>query len=680
MRILAVGDRVRFAGAVRTLVGISGPRVLLADTDGGISRLMLAEVMSADDFEVMDRPLPVPLPRGVEGLPADLVDRALWWEGHLLEVLRGSAEGTSPRPGYDPAAFSLARREGRKAEELAAAGFPVTARSVKHYRQRYQAAGLRGLIDGRIDKRMPPFGRTDPRVVDAMREAIAQSVGASTHTIGFVCWRTGVLLEERHGPGGVTLPSQRTLYRLFGKLAVGTHTAGTARARHSEAARPPAPFGRVEPSAPGEVMQIDSTPLDVLVRLGEGVAGAVELTAMVDVATRSITAAVLRPTTKAADATVLLARTVTPEPMRPGWAEALSMERSVLPYRRLLELDDRIGQAAARPVILPETIVVDHGKVFVSQAFKNSCRFLGINLQPARKARGSDKGVIERTLGSVAALFAQFASGYTGSGVEHRGRSVAKAPLWSLPELQALLDEWIIAFWQNRDHDALRDPSAPGRAFTPNEKYAALIEAAGHVALALGPDDFVQLLPSVYRAVNVYGIRIARRTYDDAALNPLRRQPSGDKRHNNLWEARYDPYDISRIWVRDQDGGWITVYWTHLRDGGSPFGEAAWDHVRERLPKATEHELAREVQDLLEHAHRGPQAGSKPQAGDQRVAARTRATTQPLWPRPLAAAPALAADVDPGPEPEDEEGEDEAIAAVIPMGIFDPYQEAKKRW
>ena len=48
---------------------------------------------------------------------------------------------------------------------------------------------------------------------------------------------------------------------------------------------------------------------------------------MIDVATRMVTAAVLRPTTKAVDASVLLARTVTPEPMRPGWAEALAMVR-----------------------------------------------------------------------------------------------------------------------------------------------------------------------------------------------------------------------------------------------------------------------------------------------------------------------------------------------------------------
>ena len=57
-------------------------------------------------------------------------------------------------------------------------------------------------------------------------------------------------------------------------------------------------------------MQIDSTPLDIAVEFEDGITGRVELTALVDVATRSIPAAVLRPSTKAVDAALLLARCV----------------------------------------------------------------------------------------------------------------------------------------------------------------------------------------------------------------------------------------------------------------------------------------------------------------------------------------------------------------------------------
>ncbi|MFD7551416.1 hypothetical protein [Streptomyces sp. NPDC059816] len=62
----------------------------------------------------------------------------------------------------------------------------------------------------------------------------------------------------------------------------------------------------------------------------------------------------LLPRSKSVDASVLLARTVTPELMRPGWVDALKMSRSVLPHARMLTLDERLEHAAAKPVIVPE--------------------------------------------------------------------------------------------------------------------------------------------------------------------------------------------------------------------------------------------------------------------------------------------------------------------------------------
>lgn len=603
------------------------------------------------------------------------VERARWWERHILEVLNGlppdAPRGAAPRSEFDPRRHSLTQREATKAAQLSADGHPVAASTVKHLRQRYQRDGLVGLVDGRSAKQMSQFGRAEPAVVDAMRQAIAEAVDASSRTIGFIVWRTGQILATSDPP--VDLPSQRTLYRLFAKLATGTHTAGSARTRRSLDRQPPGLFGELPACAPGELVQIDSTPLDVLVRLDDGIAEKVELTAMVDIATRTVTAAVLRPTTKAADASVLLARSITPEPMRPGWSEALSMARSVLPHQRLLALDERLDHAAARPVILPETIVCDHGKVFISQNFRASCRFLGINLQPAHKATPTDKGTIERTLGSVATLFAQFTAGYTGSTTDRRGRQLELGPLWSLPELQDLLDEWIVAVWQNRPHDGLRDPDAPKRAFTPNEKYAALIESAGYVPVPLGGADYIELLPARWQAVNAYGIRINHRTYDSDELGPLRRQHSGVTEKKGLWEVHYDPYDISRIWVRNRrTGKWITAFWKHLHRVGAPFGEMAWDHARRQLPDGTEEEIADATAALLERAHRGPAQTSdrakKRSRRDLRVAARTKATTSKKRPDEL-----------PPPEADQQPTDDEPLAEVIPLGLFDPLEDPWRR-
>ena len=223
----------------------------------------------------------------------------------------------------------------------------------------------------------------------------------------------------------------------------------------------------------------------MLVLLDDGVPGRVELTAMIDVATRTVTAAVLRPTTRSADASVLLARTLTPEPMRPGWAVALAMAHSSLPYERLLSIDERLEHAAARPVIVPDTIVIDHGSVFVSDNFRSSCRHLGISLHLAHLATGSDKPHIERMFSSLGTMFCQFATGYLGRSADRRGRHVEQRPLWSMLELQDLLDEWLISVWQNREHDGLRDPLHPKRTLSPNDKYAALIEASGYVPVPL---------------------------------------------------------------------------------------------------------------------------------------------------------------------------------------------------
>ena len=53
---------------------------------------------------------------------------------------------------------------------------------------------------------------------------------------------------------------------------------------------------------------------------------------------------------------------------------------------------------------------------------------------------------IERMLGSVATMFAQYVSGYTGRepGIPRAAASRSNA-VWSLPELQDLLDQWLIA-------------------------------------------------------------------------------------------------------------------------------------------------------------------------------------------------------------------------------------------
>ncbi|MFD4954039.1 Mu transposase C-terminal domain-containing protein [Streptomyces sp. NPDC058451] len=228
---------------------------------------------------------------------------------------------------------------------------------------------------------------------------------------------------------------------------------------------------------------------------------------------------------------------------------------------------------------------------------------------------------------------------------------------------------------QNRPHDALRDPDSPKRAFSPNEKYATLLESCGYVPAPLSGEDYVELLPERWQAVNSYGIRINHRTYDGRELAPLRRQHSGVVEKKGMWEIHYDPYDVSRVWVRDRRGEtdqWVTVFWKHLHRVGVPFGEMAWDHARAQVPDGTEEQIADAAAALLLRAHSGPSEekgrSAKPSRRDRRVAARTRATATD---RPVPDLPAS--------EPAHDEKADTDVAKVIPLGLFNPLANPWRR-
>ena len=157
---LGIGDRVRSGGRDRVVIGVSGPVVRLAGTGGEVVAVSVSGLLADGDFAVLDsRPRPgMPQVSVLDGLPAEAVEEARWWERHIVEVLTGvppdTGEGTIPRPEYDPAVVTLTRREQAKAAELTAAGHPVTASAVAKRRRRYeiykQQPALRGEHVARV--------------------------------------------------------------------------------------------------------------------------------------------------------------------------------------------------------------------------------------------------------------------------------------------------------------------------------------------------------------------------------------------------------------------------------------------------------------------------------------------------------------------------------------------------
>ncbi|MER7485063.1 helix-turn-helix domain-containing protein [Streptomyces sp. NPDC126497] len=337
-------------------------------------------LFAAPDFDLVGASRRHVPPFGLlEELPAQARERAEAWERHVLEVETGfpvPGQGGVPRTEFDPAHRTMAEREEAKAAELTAAGQPTSAVTVRRMRARYREKGLWGLVDQRTARRRSAVGRADERVVAAVIQVLEEQRERSSGTLSRLRRMVGWILEEAHGPGAVELQPVTTFNRLAHALADGHGLLGSA-AQQQRTSRAAPPFTPTVALRPGELVMLDSTPLDVLVVLADGVTGSVELSITLDVATRSICAAVVRPVgTRSVDAAVLPAQMVTPMRMRPGWETALAMSRSVIPCERLVSLDARLEGAAARSVIMPETVVVDQGAVFVSRSFIAACESL----------------------------------------------------------------------------------------------------------------------------------------------------------------------------------------------------------------------------------------------------------------------------------------------------------------
>ncbi|MFE4632765.1 Mu transposase C-terminal domain-containing protein [Streptomyces sp. NPDC056773] len=651
--VVAVGAYIDFGGARWQVVALAGQSVHLAGDDGS-SAVVLAGHLFADPAfklagEQAEQVRSVPQWGLFETAPAAAREKALAWQRHVREVECGRPGGPDSgevmRVQYDPGRWTLAEREQAKAAELTALGFAKVSRTtVQRMRLAYRKQGLWGLLDHRTTRGPSPAGRQDERVADAVKEALRQQRRRSKGTINGLFPLVIRILEDRHGPGTVPAPSQATLYRLVHQLARPADLPSRP-VRNPPITGDGRGFTPTVALRPGEQVQIDTTRLDVLAVFDDGIVARPELTIAVDVATRAILAAVLCPSsTQAVDAALLLAEMAVPHPARPTWPDALRCTHSsLLPHQRLLTLDERLQGAAARPAVIPETIITDRGSIYLSKAFTAACETLGISVQAAPPYTPTAKGIVERTFGTINTLFCQHLPGYTGPNITQRGPGTHLEARYTLPQLQDLLDEWLVHY-HHRPHEGLRHPVLPRAALTPNQMWAALISVAGHVPVPLTGNDYVELLPVRWTAITERGIRLHHRTYDHDLLASYRGQPSPITARGGKWEVHHNPHDARQIWLRLTDGTLAEIPWIHRDHTHQPFNERTWQHVRAqtvRHPDPDQHEadLADALDQLMRRARNGDATRT-----EQRLLSRA---TMPL--PALASAPARSTDT--GEEP-----------------------------
>ncbi|WP_427017758.1 Mu transposase C-terminal domain-containing protein [Pseudarthrobacter sp. P1] len=644
MKSVRLFDFIQFDGASWQVLAQDGTELALKNlSTGRIRRVPVAELLS-DDSYLPDSPAPLPSLDGVavlETLEPAARAHAEFLHRHVYELLNGipldAAPGTSPKPEYD-LANPLKPRVEAKAAELAAVGTPIGVRTLHRHLAAYRRHGIAGLADGRNTRASTLAGWVDPELVALLEAEVAGQTNASTGTRSRAVTRVRALAGQQ----GLTVPSRATLYRILARLEKFRHPFGNATTRRTQASRPDRTWGRQAALRPGELVEIDSSPLDLMVIYPDGSTGKADLTVALDIATRTPLGAILRPVaTKAVDAAVLLGRAMTPLPMQPGWDAALGYSRSVLPQGMIPGGEDVRAVIAAKPVIVPESITVDRGKVYIGATFTAACERLQISLTKAAPRTGTDKPHIERFFAGVNSGFTQYLAGYTGPNVVRRGKDPAAEARFSLADVQSLLDWWLVAIWQNRPHPGLRHPAMPKKDLTPNEAFAALSGVAPQIPVTLTREDYIALLPLEWRSIQPYGINFHNLHYDHPALHEYRGVHSGlPAPANGRWEIRYDPYRLQSIHVRDhRKGAWIEAEWTMAGQLAGPFSldvlAAAKKAIDRRSGSIPGVDLLAEINRVL----------TAPAGRAESQAARRAHATEPVVPKapPAASGPAPAA-------------------------------------
>lgn len=602
----------------------------------------------------------------LEGISPRAREEALSRQGHVLEVLTGYRSGHlsepgvgEPRPQYDPDLTpEIGLRLKAKADEIG-----VHERTVARWLAGWRDAGLWGLVNGNNKRAVNPLGRLDPRIIDAILEMARVEEWESTGTPERARRRLQARLDGIYkGDNRCVLPPPTTLRRAFEVILKGRFPFGQAKSRQTRGRSPEHTFQRISAVRPGELVFMDATRLDNLAF--DPFTGAVvtlTLTLALDVATRTLCAFRIVPgADNRADAVLLLADMMRPEPMRPHWREELSFRLLGLPKDMLINHDSRFELAAARPVIYPETVVVDQAKVYLSDAFQRGCELLGINPQPARVYNPVDKANVERLFKRIANDFCQHVAGYKGNTTVNRGRLSDAQARWSVAEIEEFFAEYAVTFYPNMPHDGLPVFFDPKTKMTPNQAYAAAVSRCGWVPAPVDDTLYFQLLPIKWVEIHRYGMEVDYRKYDGTILRQYddgypspyvppvtakgqrRGRDEGQRRAGQLWPLRIDPRDLLYAYFQAPDLQWYALRWGAAPDELLPFTESYAEYVRKVWMPAhgrdntSEREIAEALLELQTRMDAPETWSSKDKRQLQREAERAREAARD---RALAARP-----------------------------------------
>ncbi|MYX14979.1 DDE-type integrase/transposase/recombinase [Streptomyces sp. SID8374] len=593
---VGVGTRFRYDGETVEVVELAattaGNEVVLKDGHGCVRRLSLKELLFSDRAEIVpeqtgpaaddaEEIASVVLSQLRDGERRKVLERA----EHVREVLTGYRSGSAelvregePRTEYGDDELAEAKYAA-KARELG-----VSVRSIKQWVADFRRHGEAGLVSKHgLSGPVPPS--VDDRWVETALEVMVEYTDQSKPSRTLVIERTRARVIARFGPEVVPQPSRATAFRVLEGLERRHPLFRLSTKRNRDiAGRPEGPYGKLRPTRPGEYLLMDSTRLDVFafdpftlkwVRA--------ELTVAMDWYTRCITGLRITPvSTKAVDVSAVLFQSFRPRPAGRDWPRHAVWPEHGIPRTVLVDVEGAEGPGLASPPLAPETLVVDHGKVYVSEHLTSVCRRMGISIQPARLRTGRDKGPVERYFRTLREGLLQVLPGYKGPDIQSRGESPEDDAFFFLDELEVIVREWTAVVYHCRPHEGLVDPGVPGLRMSPAKMFEHGMARAGYIEVPRDRDLAFEFLQTKWRTVQHYGVEIGRRRYSGPGLPEAGIRSPYDGPVKNGWPFQVNPDDITRIYFRNPTTReWHTLTWEHAPSARMPLSEDALVFARQ---------------------------------------------------------------------------------------------------
>ena len=604
---LTIGVKVIYDGEMWTISAFSGPHLQL--TRPGLAPILIrsAELVGAADFRLASDEAP-PLEAigpAFSTLSKEDYESLKEREAHILEMTTGYRRGSAelalpgePRLAYGPSVSAMMKYQA-KAEELG-----LSVPTIRRMAKRYDEEGPAGLLDNRGQRESSPTGRVDEVWLEIAREVIAEHVDLSQPSKQLIFDRVNARVRARHGKSA-PVPSRSAAMRVLKELTRGQQAfAGeSAKQKRSIAGRPATPYGHLRAERIGEYVLLDTTKLDVfaLDRLTLRWVP-LELTIALDLCTRSIVGVRLSPvSTKAVDAALVLFETLT--------ANSRShTSMGLLPYGgvpKVLLVDSELvdmDSAAGLPGTATETIVIDHGKIYMSEHVRAVCERLGISIQPARVLTSTDKAVVERFFRTLREDLLNALPGYKGPDVYSRGKDAEGQAFYFIDEMEALIRDWLVRRYHTSVHDGVREPSVPRLPLSPNDMWNMRAATHGTLQVPRRADLTLDFLPVAWRTIQHYGVEVNGLRYDGPALEGFRGVSSPYAKQGGKWPIRFDPEDGARVYFqRPDDLSWSQLRWEHAREFTAPFSVEALKYARQLAASEGRHpDDRRALAELLE--------------------------------------------------------------------------------